>query len=149
MWHATCTQIKQGGSWLLVVKSQIGNLTPHPSFGHNLCFKYPNRSCEPILSIYVPRCFLWYKELFSPMIFNPYNYPLNIRKSIGIPTPKVKVHLGVWGFIPSHSLTLLGVWNVTPKLHSWPAPLQALTLVMSPGLRLRHLYTCYFRIVVI
>jgi hypothetical protein len=24
-----------------------------PSFGHNLCFKYPNGSCEPILNIYV------------------------------------------------------------------------------------------------
>ncbi len=27
-------------------------------------------------------------------------------------------HLGVWGFIPSHSPTLSGAWNVTPRLHS-------------------------------
>jgi hypothetical protein len=28
MWDATCTQVNQGDSWLLVVGSQIGNLTP-------------------------------------------------------------------------------------------------------------------------
>jgi len=30
------------------------------------------------------------------------------------------------------------VWNVTPGLHSWPAPLQALALVVSPKLGLRQ-----------
>jgi hypothetical protein len=42
MWHATWTQIICGDSWLLVVGSQIDYLTPGPSFGHNLCLKYPN-----------------------------------------------------------------------------------------------------------
>jgi hypothetical protein len=42
IWHATCTQINQGNSGLLVIGSQIGSLTSNPSFGHNLCFKYPN-----------------------------------------------------------------------------------------------------------
>jgi hypothetical protein len=42
MCHATFTQINRGDSRLLVVGSQIGNLTLGPSFGHNLCFKYPN-----------------------------------------------------------------------------------------------------------
>jgi hypothetical protein len=51
MWHATCMQGNQGNSGLLVVGNQIANLTPGPSFGHNLCFKYPNGSCEPILNI--------------------------------------------------------------------------------------------------
>ncbi len=51
MWHATCTQGSQGDSWLLMVGSQIGNLIIHPSFGHNLCFKCPNESCEPIWDI--------------------------------------------------------------------------------------------------
>jgi hypothetical protein len=36
----------------LVVESQTANLTLGLSFGHNLCFKYPNESCEPILDIY-------------------------------------------------------------------------------------------------
>jgi hypothetical protein len=51
MWHATCTQVNQGDSWLLMVENQIDNLTPNPSFGHNLFLKYPNGSCEPILDI--------------------------------------------------------------------------------------------------
>jgi len=58
MWHATYTQGNQGDSLLLVVKNQIGILTLNPSFGHNLCFKYPNGSCEPILDIYVLKSFL-------------------------------------------------------------------------------------------
>ncbi len=44
-------------------------------------------------------------------------------------------------FIPSHSPTLPWAWDVTPKLPSWPALLQALTLVASPRLGLWH-YTC-------
>jgi hypothetical protein len=49
------------------------------------------------------------------------------------------LHLGVWGFIPSQSLTLPGAWNVTPRLHSWPTSLQALALVMSLRLGLWQL----------
>jgi hypothetical protein len=44
------------------------------------------------------------------MSFGPCNQPLKIRKSIGIPIPKVGVHLGVQGFIPSHTLALSGAW---------------------------------------
>jgi len=52
----------------------------------------------------------------------------------------VGVHLGVWGFIPSHSPTLPGAWNLTPTIHSWPTPLQAFALVVNPRLRLWHLW---------
>jgi len=45
------TQRNQGDSWLLMVESQIDNLTLDLSFNHNLCFKYPNGSCEPTLHI--------------------------------------------------------------------------------------------------
>ncbi len=58
MWHATCTQGNQGDSQLLIVESQIDNLTPSLSFGHNLCFKCPNGSCKPILDIYVSTCII-------------------------------------------------------------------------------------------
>ncbi len=112
MSHVTCTYKNQGDSQLLVVENQIVNLTPSPSFGHNLCFMCPNGSCEPILDIYVPRDFQWYKERLNSMNFNPCNHPLKIRKSIRTPTPKMGVHLGVWGFIPSHSFALPGAWNV-------------------------------------
>jgi len=81
-----------------------------------LCFKYSNGSCKSILNIYVLRYFQWYKELFNSMSFDPCNRPLKIWESIGTPTPKVRAHLGVWGFIPSHSLTLLRIWNVIPRL---------------------------------
>jgi hypothetical protein len=57
MWHAICTQVNQGDSWLLVRGNQFGTLTSNPSFGHNLCFKYSNGSCKLILDIYVSRAF--------------------------------------------------------------------------------------------
>jgi hypothetical protein len=36
----------------------------------------------PILDIYVLIYFQWYKELFKPMGFDPYNRALKIQKSI-------------------------------------------------------------------
>jgi hypothetical protein len=57
MWHVTCMQGSQGNYQLLVIGSQIDNLTPNLFFGHNLCFNYPNGSCEPILDIYVLKAF--------------------------------------------------------------------------------------------
>jgi hypothetical protein len=125
-------------SWLLVVESQITNLTPSPFFGHNLCFKRPNESWEPILHIYVSRTFQWYKEIFNPLSFDPYNRPLKMWESMRILAPKMETPLGVWGFIPSHSLTLLGACGVTPMLPSWSATLQAIALVASPKLGLQQ-----------
>jgi hypothetical protein len=119
-----------------VVGSQIGNFTSSPSFGYNLCVKCPNGSCKPILDIYVSIDFQWYKILFNPLGFDPCDHSLNIQESIGTSTPKVGAQLGVWRFIPSHFLALPGAWNVTPGLHIWPAPLQALALVTSPRLGL-------------
>jgi len=57
IWHTTYTQGNWSESRLLVVRSQIDNLTSNPFFGHNLCFKCPNGSCKPILDIYVLRSF--------------------------------------------------------------------------------------------
>jgi len=93
---------------------------------------------QAILDIYIPRAFQWYKELFNLMNFDLYNRPLKIWESIGTLTPKLGVHLGVWGFIPSHSLALPKAWNLTPRLHFWPALSQALALVRSPRLGLWH-----------
>jgi len=55
------------------------------------------------LDIYVLKYFQWYKELFNAMSFDLWNTFLKIWNSIGILLPKVGVHLGVCGFIPSHS----------------------------------------------
>jgi hypothetical protein len=71
MLHATCMQGNQSDSQLLLVMSQISHLTSDLFFGHNLCFKCLNGSCEPILYIYTPRDFRWYKELLNPMGFDP------------------------------------------------------------------------------
>jgi hypothetical protein len=138
MSHATYTQGNRGDSRLLVVESQIANLTFGPSFSHNLCLKCLYGSCKPILNIYIPRAFQWYRELFNQMGFGPCNLSLKVWKSTKIPTPKVGALLGVWGFIPSHSPTFSGAWDVTLGLPFWHAPLQALVLVISPRLGLQH-----------
>jgi hypothetical protein len=80
-----------------VVGSQTTNLTLGFSFGHNLCFRCSNGSCKPILDIYVSISLQSHKKIFKPMGFDPCNRPQKIWKSIGTPTPKLGVHLGVWG----------------------------------------------------
>jgi len=105
MWHATYTQRNQGHSRLLMVENQIGNLTPIPSFGHNLCFNYSNGSCEPILDIHIPKSFQWYKELFNPMGFNPLTILWKFGSPSGFQLPKweltwsVEVHSFTFSYI--------------------------------------------------
>ncbi len=118
-----------------MVESQIANLTFDPSFSHTLCFRYPNGSCELILDIYVLRAFQWYKKLFNLMCFDPCNGPLKIWEFITTSTLKMGVHLGVWGFIFSHSC-ILGSMKCDSWARSWPAPLQTLALIASPRVRL-------------
>jgi hypothetical protein len=125
--HATCTQGNQVDSWLLMVGSQTVNLTFGLSFGHNLCFKCPNESHEPILNIYVSIDFQWYKELFNPLSFDAYNCPLKFGSPLGLQLPKWE-HLGS---VKVHSVTLF----CTPgsmRCDSW-ASLLAHTIV-SPRL---------------
>jgi len=64
MLHTTCLHVFEGDSWLLMDKSEIGTLTPDPFFGHNLCFKYSNGSCEPILNIMFQELSNGIKKLF-------------------------------------------------------------------------------------
>jgi hypothetical protein len=78
MWHATRMHVFQSNSWLLMVRNQIDILIPDLSFGHNLCFKYSNGSCEPILDIQVSRTFQWHKGIFNSMKFDPRNHSLKI-----------------------------------------------------------------------
>jgi hypothetical protein len=111
MLHATCTQGNRGDYQLLVVGNQITNLTPDLSFGHNFCFRCSNGSCKPILDIYVLIAFQWYEELFEPLGFDFCNHFLNIREFTWTPTPNMGVHLGVWGFFPSHFFAFPGAWE--------------------------------------
>jgi hypothetical protein len=45
--HSTCTHHDQVDSQLLVVGSQIANLTPGPSFSHNLCYSVQMAHARP------------------------------------------------------------------------------------------------------
>jgi hypothetical protein len=111
MSHANCMQGNRVDSQILAIRSQIANLTPNPSFGHNLCFKCPNGSFDPTLDLYVPRDFQWQKELPNLMGFDPCNHSLKIWESIEILTPKMGAHLGVWAFILSHFPILSSSWE--------------------------------------
>ncbi len=74
--HSTCTHRGQVDSWLLVIESQIANLTLGPSFCHNLCFRCPNGPCEAIFDIYTLIAFQWYEERLKVRCFDPYNWAL-------------------------------------------------------------------------
>jgi hypothetical protein len=136
MWHIICSQVNWVDSWLFLVESETGTLTPGPSFGHNLCFRCLNEQCEPILNIHVPRAFQWYKKRHKPLIFDPSNRSLKFRESIGTPLglhlPKCELPWEwVWVFIPSHFFTLLGVCDVTHELPFGPHPCNAFALTLG------------------
>jgi hypothetical protein len=144
MWHVVYSQVNRVDSRLFLVGSQTASLTPGPSFGHNLCFRCQNEQCEPILDIYVPRSFQWYKQCHKPLRFDPSNRSLKFWKSTGTPSPKVGVALGVWWLTPSHSSTLPGVSNVTPGLPLGPHPCNPFCLGREPKARVATLATIDF-----
>ncbi len=138
MWHIVCSQVNRVNFWLFLAGSQTTSLTPGLSFGHNLCLRCSNEQYKPILDIYVLRAFQWYKERHKTLSFDLWNCSLKFQKSTRTPSPKVGVALGVWGFTPSHVLTLSGICDVTPRLSLGPHPCNPFALVVSPKLRLRH-----------
>ncbi len=82
MSYVACTQGNGVDSLLLVVESQIANLTLGFSFGHNLCFRCPNGLASPILDIYTSIALQCYKEIFKAMGFDPCNHAVKIWESI-------------------------------------------------------------------
>jgi hypothetical protein len=76
-------------SQLLVVGSQIANLTPGPSFAHNLGGRYPNGQWEAIFGIYALRPFQWHQEYLNARCFGPCCRTLNIRESQRTPNPQL------------------------------------------------------------
>jgi hypothetical protein len=79
--HSICTHRDWVDSWLFVVGSQTGNLTPGPSFAHNLCFRCPNVSCEAIFDIYTSRPFQQYKEHVKARFFAFFCRALKLQES--------------------------------------------------------------------
>jgi hypothetical protein len=143
MSHVACTQGNRVDSWLLVVGSQIVNLTLGLSFGHNLCYKCPNEQCEPILDIYTSIDFQWYKELFKAMSFDSYNCALKIWESFrdsnsqhGSSLVSVRVHSLTHE--PSHYLHSREHVMWFSGFFLGPQPHNPLALVTSPRLRLRQ-----------
>ncbi len=71
MSHIVIGRREEVDSWLLVVRSQIANLTPSPSFVHNLGCRCPNDQCEASLDIYTSRTFQWNQEHPNARCFGP------------------------------------------------------------------------------
>jgi hypothetical protein len=99
-------------SRLLVVGSQTANLTPGPSFDHNLGCKCPNRQCEGILDIYTSRPFQWHIKHFKARCFDLPNRLLSLRESQRTPNS----HFWECASHP-HTGPNVGVRH-TPSLHS-------------------------------
>ncbi len=72
-----------------MVGSQTANLTPGPSFAHNLGYRCPNGQCEAIFDIYASRPFQWHQEHLNARCFGPCCRTLNIRESRWIPSPQL------------------------------------------------------------
>jgi hypothetical protein len=79
--HSTCTHRGRVDSRLLIIGSQIGSLTPGPSFCHNLCCTCPNGSCEAIFDIYTSIVFQWLEEHLKERCFDPCNWVLKFWES--------------------------------------------------------------------
>ncbi len=146
MSYITCTQGDLVDSRLLMVRSQTVNLTLDPSFGHNLCFICPNGSCEPILNIYFPKYFQWYKEILKPLSFDPCSRPLNILEST---VPKWELSWECEGSFPhtflhsrEHAVWLLGFLLA----HNLASPF---ALVASPRLGLQQIFLEFYFYIVI
>jgi len=85
-------------SRLLVVRSQIANLTSGLSFAHNLGDICPNGQCKAIFDIYASRPFQWHQEHPNARCFGPCCRTLNIRESQRTPNPHF---FQVLGFTPT------------------------------------------------
>jgi hypothetical protein len=117
-------QGNRGDSQLLVLGNQIGNLTTNPSFSHNLCFKCPNGSCEPILKLF--------NDIMNFSIQWVLTYTIALWK-FGNPS---RLQLPKWELTWSvgvHSLTLSKPWDVTLGLPSWPHPHKPLPWSWAQG----------------
>ncbi len=133
MWHVVYSQVNRVDSQLLVVGSQIANLTPGLSFAHNLCFRCLNESCKPILDIYTSIAFQWYKELLEAKSFDPCNRALKIWESFRDSNSQ---HGSSLGSVRVHSLTLFALpraCGVLPGLPLGPQPCNPLLWSRAQG----------------
>jgi hypothetical protein len=138
MLHVAWTHGIRVDSWLLVVGSQIANLTPGHSFDHNLCYRCPNGRFKPISFMYASRAFRWYRERLKARSFDPCNRALKIWESFQDSNSQ---HGSSLGSVRVHARTLFalsGACEVTPGSSFRPATFQPLAFITSPRLGLRH-----------
>jgi hypothetical protein len=109
MSHSRSARREQVDSRFLVVGSQTTNLTPGPSFAHNLGCRCPNDQCEAIFDIYVSRTFQWHQERLNARCFGPCYWALNIRESRRIPNPHF---FQVLGFTPTLGQSRVATINI-------------------------------------
>jgi len=134
MSYAICRQVNRVDSWLFMVGSQTANLIPGLSFGHNLCFKCPNEHCKPILNIYVPRNFQWYKERHKPLNLTPEIVLWNFGSPPKLYLPKWELPWECEGSFP-HTFLHSREYVMWLPGFFWPAPLQPLYLGREPKAR--------------
>jgi hypothetical protein len=143
MSHTPCNQVNRVDSRLFVVGSQIGSLTPGPSFGHNLCFKCPNEQCKLILNIYVLKAFQWYKDATRHGVLTPeiafWSFHRDSISQSGSCFGSVRVHSLV---LPRTSYTPGSMWYdswapscLDSQAPSWFATLQPFCLGREPKAR--------------
>jgi hypothetical protein len=87
--HSPSARQERVDSQLLMVGSQTANLTPSPSFAHNLGCRCPNDQCEAIFDIYSSRSFQWHQEQHNARCFGLCCRTLNIRESRRTPSPQL------------------------------------------------------------
>jgi hypothetical protein len=142
MLHIVCSQVNRVDSRLFLVGSQIGSLTPDPSFGHNLCFKCPNVQCEPILDIYIPWDFQRYKKTPQAIEF----WPLKLLSEVSrVHRNSISQSGSCLRSVRVHSLTLShtpGSMWCDSWAFSWPALLQPLCLGREPKARVATINLC-------
>jgi hypothetical protein len=129
VFHSTYTHRNRVNSRLLMIGSQIANLTPGPSFDHDLCCRCPNGSCKAILDIYISRPFQRYKKRLDARCFDPYNHVLSLRESRRTPKShfrecewqlhiSLKVGLRHYFFHFDQRLELCTLWTSMDVIHT-------------------------------
>jgi hypothetical protein len=119
MLQSPSTHRERVDSRLLVAGSQIANLTPGPSFAHNLGCKCPNDQCEAISDIYISRPFQWHQEHPKARCFSLCCRNLKIWESRRTPNPQL---WEVW--VSSSHLAKVGLRHrwLTMPFNKWKKP---------------------------
>jgi hypothetical protein len=88
--HSTCMHQGRVNSRPLVIGSQTANLTPGPSFCHNLCCECSNGQCEAIFDIYTSIAFQWYKKHPNVSVLTPTIEFWSFGSLGGLPIPNFR-----------------------------------------------------------